>query len=62
MKKNVEDVFVRTLQTTDELELRQALWSLELTIDAIQRSTASASRSALVKTLAQLLTDYSDKV
>ena len=62
MKKNVEDVFVRTLQSTDELELRQALWSLELTIDAIQRSTANAGRTALVKTLAQLLTDYSDKV
>lgn len=62
MNKQAEDKFIVAAQPTSVNEARQALWSLELTIDSLNRACSQYSRTELVKLLGKFLTENSEQV
>ena len=62
MDKNTESKFLSDFKPQGESETRKALWSLELTLDALNRAAPQYSRSEVASFVGKFLTSNIDKV
>jgi hypothetical protein len=62
MVKKDEQQFIDRLEIQAGPEASKALWSLELTIDALVRAGTPLTRSELVSRLGSLLIEHKEKV